>query len=185
MAEVLAPIHRWTRQQYDDMVLHDIFQPEERVELIEGVVVDMSPQKSFHATAISLIEEILRSVFRSGYIVRTQMPLALDEHSEPEPDVAVVPGQARDYTHAHPTMAALVVEVADTTLRLDRKIKQAVYARNDIAEYWIVNLQDHCLEVYRNPQGEQYQSQTVLQRGETLAPLTRPDYRIAVTDLLP
>ena len=185
MAEVLAPVHRWTRQQYDDMVLNGIFQPEERVELIEGVIVDMSPQKSFHATAIYLTEEILRGIFRSGYIVRTQMPLALDDQSEPEPDIAVVPGQARDYTGAHPTTAVLVVEVADTTLRLDRKTKQAVYARNGIAEYWIVNLQDHCLEVCRHPQGDQYQSQTVLQPGETLSPLIRPDHRIAVADLLP
>lgn len=185
MAEVLAPVHHWTRQQYDDMVLHGIFQPEERVELIEGVIVDMSPQKSFHAVATRLVEEALRVAFAKGHDVRVQMPLALDDQSEPEPDIAVVPGQARDYTHAHPTTAVLVVEVADTTLRLDRKTKQALYARNGVAEYWIVNLQDHCLEVYRHPQDDQYQSQTVLQPGETLSPLTRPDQRISVADLLP
>jgi Uma2 family endonuclease len=113
------------------------------------------------------------------------MPLALDDTSEPEPDVAVVPGKARDYTFAHPTTAALVVEVADTSLALDRKTKQAVYARNGIPEYWVVNLQDHCLEVYRGPQGDQYQFRTVLRHGETVAPLANPDRAIAVADLLP
>ncbi|HRY14926.1 MAG: Uma2 family endonuclease [Candidatus Competibacteraceae bacterium] len=185
MTDVLAPVHRWTRQQYDDMVLNEIFRPGERVELIEGVIIDMSPQKSRHATAIYLVEERLREAFKSGHIVRAQMPLALDDHSEPEPDVAVVPGQARDYTQAHPTTAALVVEVSDATLRLDRQTKQAVYARNGVTEYWIVNLQDHHLEVYRDPQGDQYRSRIVLPPGEQVAPLARPDHLITVADLLP
>jgi Uma2 family endonuclease len=185
MNAILAPVHRWTRQQYEDMALHDIFQPEERVELIDGVIVDMSPQKSFHATAVCLVEEALRSLMSRDFTLRVQMPLALDDSSEPEPDVAVVPGKARDYTLAHPTTAALVVEVADTSLALDRKTKQAVYARNGIAEYWVVNLQDHCLEVYRGPQGNQYQSRTVLRHGETVAPLASPERIIAVADLLP
>ncbi len=182
---ILAPVHRWTRQQYENMALHDIFQPEERVELLDGVIVDMSPQKSFHAVATRLVEEALRAAFPSGHDVRVQMPLALDDSSEPEPDVAVVPGKARDYTLAHPTTAVLVVEVADTSLALDRKTKHAVYARNGIAEYWVVNLQDHCLEVYRGPQGNQYQSRTVLRHGETVAPLASPERIIAVADLLP
>ena len=185
MTAILAPVHRWTRRQYETMVLQDIFQPGERVELIDGVIVDRSPQKSAHATAVCLVEEVLRGFFMSGHTIRTQMPLALDDASEPEPDVAVVPGKARDYARAHPTTAILVVEVADATLRLDRQAKQAVYARNGIAEYWIVNLKDDCLEVYRDPQGDQYRSRTILRRGETVTPLTHPDGLIAVADLLP
>lgn len=185
MAAIMAPVHRWTRQQYEDMVLQDIFPPGERVELIDGVIVDMSPQKSFHATAVCLVAETLRVIFSSGYNIRVQMPLALDDTSEPEPDVAVVPGKTRDYTHAHPTTAALIVEVADATLRLDRKTKQAVYARNGIAEYWIVNLKNNTLEVYREPQGDHYHSQAILQPGDTMQPLASPDHTIAVADLLP
>lgn len=185
MTTIPAPVHRWTRQQYENMALLDFFEPEARVELLDGVIIDMSPQKSFHATALYLVEEALRDVFKGGYIVRNQMPLALDDQSEPEPDIAVVPGKARDYTQAHPTTAVLVVEVADATLRLDRKTKQAVYARNGIAEYWIVNLKDNHLEVYRDPQGDQYRLQMTLQPGETVAPLAQPDQMIAVADLLP
>jgi Uma2 family endonuclease len=185
MTAIPAPVHRWTRQQYENMALLDLFEPETRVELLNGVIIDMSPQRSFHATAVCLAEDVLRGAFKGSYTVRNQMPLALDENSEPEPDVAVVPGKARDYTQAHPTTAVLVVEVADATLRLDRKTKQAVYARNGIAEYWIVNLKDNSLEVYRDPQGDQYRSRMTLRHGETVAPLARPDHPIAVTDLLP
>lgn len=185
MAEILEPIHRWTRQQYEDMVLQDIFQPGERVELIDGLIIDMSPQKSFHAVAIRLVEEALRSAFATGHDVRVQMPLALDDTSEPEPDVAVVPGKVRDYTHAHPTTAVLVVEVADATLRLDRNTKQAVYARNGIVEYWIVNLKNNSLEVYREHQADHYRFQAILHSSDTVQPLVRPDHAIAVADLLP
>ncbi|MCC9000215.1 MAG: Uma2 family endonuclease [Candidatus Contendobacter sp.] len=185
MAAIRAPVHRWTRQQYEDMVLQDIFQPGERVELIDGVIVDMAPQKSFHAVATRLVEEALRSVFATGHDVRVQMPLALDDTSEPEPDVAVVPGKTRDYTKAHPTTAVLVVEVADATLRLDRKTKQAVYARNGIVEYWIVNLKNNTLEVYREPQADHYRFQAILQSGDTVQPLASPGHAIAITDLLP
>jgi Uma2 family endonuclease len=167
------------------MVLCDIFQPGERVELIDGVIVDMSPQKSFHSVTTRLVEDALRVAFATGYDVRVQMPLALDETSEPEPDVAVVPGRARDYTKAHPATAVLVVEVADSSLNLDRKSKQALYARNGIAEYWVVNLQDNSLEVYRDPHQDRYRFQTVLRGGDTVRLLARPDHAIAVADLLP
>jgi len=96
MAAIVAPAHRWTRQQYEDMVLRDIFRPGERVELIDGMIVDLSPQKSVHATAICLIGEMLQDVVGSGHTLRIQMPLALDDASEPEPDSAVVAGRARD-----------------------------------------------------------------------------------------
>ena len=185
MDAIMAPVHRWTRQQYEAMVMHDIFQPDERVELVDGLIIDMSPQKSFHAAVTRLVEEALRSAFATDHDVRVQMPLALGDNSEPEPDVAVVPGTMRDYMNAHPTTAALVVEVADTTLRLDRKAKQAVYARNGIAEYWIVNLKNNTLEVYREPQGDHYRSQAILNAGDKIYSLAAPDHGINVADLLP
>lgn len=185
MTAIVAPVHRWTRQQYEDMVLRDIFRPGERVELIDGVIVDMWPQKSAHSVATRLVEDALRAVFATRHDVRVQMPLALDDTSEPEPDVAVVPGKARDYAKAHPTTAALVVEIADTTLALDRKTKRALYARNGIPEYWIANLNDDCLEVYRDIREGQYRFQTILRRGDNVSPLGRPDHVVAVADLLP
>ncbi len=185
MDAIMAPVHRWTRQQYEEMVLHDIFQPGERVELVDGLIIDMSPQKSFHASTVCLVAEALQALFGAGHHIRVQMPLALGGNSEPEPDVAVVPGKTRDYVNAHPTTATLVVAVADTTLRLDRKAKQAVYARNGIAEYWIVNLKNNTLEVYREPQGDHYQAQTLLNSADSVYPLAAPDHGIIVADLLP
>ena len=90
-----------------------------------------------------------------------------------------------DYQAAHPASAALVIEAADSSLEFDRGEKGSLYSRARIAEYWIVNLKDDCLEVYRDPQGDQYRSRTILRRGETVTPLTHPDGLIAVADLLP
>ncbi len=107
----------WTRKEYDRLLATGIFHPDERLELVNGDIVTISPQGSLHATAVRLVEDTLRKVFSPGFDVRVQMPLALGLHSEPEPDVAVVVGTPRDYRFEHPQSASLVVEIADTTLR--------------------------------------------------------------------
>jgi Uma2 family endonuclease len=124
--------------------------------------------------------------------VRLQLPLALDEHSEPEPDVAVVAGAIRDYLEAHPRMAALVVEVADSSLRLDRRFKAAIYARAGLPEYWIADLAQRALEVHRDPgppaegaEDPTYRSLEILRPPAVVTPLAAPAARIAVADLLP
>lgn len=98
-----------------------------------------------------MTQDALRKAFGEGTHVRIQLPLALDPSSEPEPDVTVVRGSPRDYRDAHPSAALLVVEVADTTLSHDRDQKGSLYARAGVADYWIVNLVDQVLEVYRDP----------------------------------
>jgi Uma2 family endonuclease len=178
-------VHRWTRQQYEQMVLAGIFHPAERLELIEGEIFDMTPQSSLHATTVCLVEDTLRSLYREGYYVRVQMPLAIDGDSEPEPDIAVVTGRPRDYRNAHPHTAVLIVEVADHSLSYDRGQKKTVYARNKIPEYWIVNLAENSLEVYRNPTQDSYQFQMILHPPDLVSPLTQPQVAIAVADLLP
>lgn len=120
-----------------------------------------------------------------GYTIRNQAPLALDEHSEPEPDIAVVKGAIRDFVNTHPRTAVLVIEVADSTLQYDRTTKARVYARNGIPEYWIVNIQDRQLEVYRQPVGQEYMERLVLDTNQMLACLAQPDHDISVADLLP
>ncbi|MCY4509331.1 MAG: Uma2 family endonuclease, partial [Acidobacteria bacterium] len=117
--------------------------------------------------------------------VRTQMPLAASGDSEPEPDLAVVPGDALDYLDAHPSGALLVVEVSDDSLHRDRTVKQRLYARCGIPEYWIVALPDARLEVYRRPAGDGYRDAVFLRAGETIAPLAAPTEAIPVADLLP
>ncbi len=185
-------VRRWTRQEYERMVGAGVFPPGERVELVDGEVLKMTPQGSVQATAVRLTEDILRVVFGPGHDVRVQMPLALDPSSEPEPDVAVVLGSPRDYRDAHPTSALLVVEVADTTLLYDREQKASLYARAGVADYWIVNLLDRGVEVYRDPKSMPqarydwaYRSVLELTSGDHISPLAASQGRVAVADLLP
>ena len=156
-----------------------------RMQLIRGQVIDMSPMKSRHATGIILTAETLRPILGSQASIRQQLPLALTEHSEPEPDVAVVSGSPRDYAHEHPATALLVVEVSDSTLTFDRQTKSLLYAQAGIPEYWILNLIDNALEIYRDPQPEGYQSKHVYPASAQIALSFVPDRMISVTDLLP
>lgn len=174
------------------MIAVGVFQPGDPVELLGGELIVAEPQGSAHCTAIGLIEDALRSVLGPGWVVRTQGPIALDDESEPEPDVAVVPGARRDYARAHPARPVLVVEVAESSLALDRLRKGSLYARAGLADYWILNLVDRVLEVYRQPvadatapAGWRYGSREVLGPGATAEPLIAPGVRVAVDDLLP
>jgi Uma2 family endonuclease len=139
------------RARYDQLVGAGIFGPEDRIELLDGLLVAREPQGERHATVVGLVRAALEKAFGSGYHMREEKPIALDERSEPEPDVVVVPGRLRDYLAAHPSRPVLVVEVADTSLALDRLRKGGLYARAGIADYWVVNLIDEVLEVYRKP----------------------------------
>jgi len=180
---------RWTRKEYDQAIQAGIFHEDERLELLAGCLVVAEPQNTPHAVGIQLAAETLRMAFGPGWSVRVQLPLALDPDSEPEPDVAVVRGQPRDYLLDHPGEPALVVEVADASLRLDRRLKAAIYARGGIADYWIVNVADRVLEIHRQPvhQGRRwrYRSVETLGADAAVAPLALPQARIAVADLLP
>ena len=144
----------------------------------------MPVQSPRHVIAVDQTRDTLAAIFHDQFCVRAQSPFALDDFSAPEPDVAVVPGQRRDYATEHPTRAVLLVEVSDTTLAKDRGRKLRGYARNGVPEYWIVNLQETQLEVYRDPQGETYGSSLVFRTGQTVATLAKPDAPIAVADLL-
>jgi Uma2 family endonuclease len=169
-----------------------LFGPEERLELIEGEIIEKMPQKSTHTTGVRLAEEAMRAAFPTGYDVRVQMPLAVNGRSVPEPDIAVVPGSIRDYTKRHPRTAALIIEVADTTLEFDRITKAGLYARAGVEEYWIVNLIDRVLEAHRHPApmsgkplGHYYRSVTQYAQTDAISPLAAPDCAVAIADLLP
>lgn len=139
------PTKRWIRIEHDRLIDKGVFGPEDRIELLGGVLVVREPQGSSPAMGIRMAEEALRRVFAAGWDVRVQLPVALDEDSEPEPDVSVVPGSFRDYQHGHPPRAVLIVEVAVSSLGLDRGDKGSLYARAGLADYWIANLVDHVL----------------------------------------
>ena len=185
MSDPAAQTYRWSRDVYDRAVEAGVFRPEDRIELIEGELVMMTPHGSRHATAIRLVNRALSDAFGDGYIVQCQLPLAIAADSEPEPDVAVVEGAIADYRDAHPSSALLVVEVADDSLRRDRSVKRRLYARRGIPECWIVALPDAALEVYRDPSGDDFRDVAVLRSGDTVRPLAAPAAAIAVADLLP
>jgi Uma2 family endonuclease len=181
-------LRRWTRKEYHRAAELGLFRPEERLELLDGEILEkMSPQNPPHSNGILRSVRILNRAFGSNHHPRPQLPLALNGRSEPEPDVVVVVGTEDDYATKTPAAAdaRLVVEVSDSTLRLDRGRKRKAYARAGIMEYWIVNLPQRQLEVHRDPVGTEYRSITVYGEQETVTPLAAPQAAIPVTDLLP
>jgi len=176
---------RWTRQEYEQLASMSFFDSEERLELIDGEIFRMSPQSTWHATATGKANEVRRKLYPHGHHTRVQMPFAADEQSIPEPDVALVVGDVGEYRDAHPSTAVIIVEVADSSLTHDRERKRRLYARAGVPEYWLINLSDYCLEVFRNPAREKYQFHLILAPAETIAPLTQPHHSITVSELLP
>jgi len=183
---------RWTRAEYDRLVDLGVFHEDERLELLDGHLMVREPQGSLHGVAIELADSALRAALGPGWRVRVQLPVALDDDSEPEPDLSVVIGDPRDGRHQHPSRPALVVEVAESSLLFDREAKGPLYARAGLPEYWIVNLVDGVLEVHRDPRAVsgslgdwRYATRLVLDRASVAVPLAAPTARIRVADLLP
>jgi Uma2 family endonuclease len=191
MVQLPLTLRRWRRAEYDRLVDLGVFEGEP-IELIGGQLVVAEPQYPYHASAINAADYALRAVLPPGWIVRTQAPVSLDDESEPEPDLAVVPGRPADYRHAHPARPVLAVEVAESSLAFDRHHKGSLYARAEIQDYWIVNLVDRVLEVYRDPgpdastaYGWRYRSVTTLAPPAIVVPLAFTAAQVAIADLLP
>jgi Uma2 family endonuclease len=181
-------VRRFTRKEYERMAAQGIFGPEERVELVDGEILVMTPQGSRHTAVVRAIADALREAFGAGHDVRIQSPLAIDPDSEPEPDVAVVAGSLDDYVDEHPTTALLAVEVTETTLAADRR-KASTYAHARVQEYWIANLLDGVLEVHRKPQESAkgvwtYAEIKRVKPTGSVQPLASPGVRLKVSTLL-
>ncbi|MBI1733653.1 MAG: Uma2 family endonuclease [Candidatus Rokubacteria bacterium] len=183
---------RWKRVEYERMVECGIFQPADRIELLDGRLVLKEPQSAPHATGVRLAAAALRRAFGAGWLIEAQLPVALDDDSEPEPDVSVVAGRPEDYVAAHPARPALVLEVSLHRLAFDRRRKGGLYARAGIPEYWIVDLVNRALEVRRRPRpsrtaryGWRYRDVRVLPPDATVAPLAAPAAAVRVAELLP
>lgn len=174
-----------SRSEYERLAAKGAFHPDARLELLGGQIHAKMPQSSLHALAVRRCQEVLRPLFGEGFDVRPQLPLALSDDSEPEPDIAVVQGGYQDYRDHHPETAVLVVEIADTSLANDRSVKKELYAAAGIAEYWLVNLAAERLEVYRGAEGANYRSTQLLAPSDSIAPLACPSSPIAVSALLP
>jgi Uma2 family endonuclease len=181
---------RWTKAEYRSLM--DWFGEDKlRYELIDGEIIQMPPQKDEHAFALRLVDYALRQVFTDGFVISIQTPLDLSAASEPEPDVMVVKGSLRAMKK-HPRTAALIVEIAGGSLDYDRQTKGSLYASRGIADYWIVNLPDGVVEVYRRPVrdasarfGYSFAETKILRSGNSVSPLAAPRTKIKVARILP
>ncbi len=180
---------RWTREQYYAIAELGFFD-DKRVELIRGEILRMTINPP-HSNCTELATDVLYTIFKPGFRIKVQAPLNLGRHNQPEPDLAVLV-RGEPMAPVHPESAALLIEVSDSTLRKDRKIKAHLYARAGVPDYWIINLVDRQLEVHRKPGAEperrgrfRYAEVTVVAEAGRMAPLAAPGSMIAVADLLP
>jgi len=183
------PRFQWTSDLYDRLAEAGVFEGK-RIELIEGEIVEMAPMGPRHFVTINLVAELLTSVFGKGFFVSSQNQLDVDKRSQPEPDIAVLTGSPRDYVGGHPKTLVLAVEVADSSIKRDRLYKTKLYAKAGIEDYWIVNLADNCVEVYRKPVNDPelgfiYLENSVFGEDESVSPLAKPGAKIAVADIMP
>ncbi len=164
--------HRYTVAEYYRMAETGILKPDERVELIEGEIIDMPPIGIDHAYVVTRLTAIFTRKAELKAIVSTQNPIRLTPHSEPQPDIALLRYREDFYRHMRPGPEdiLLLIEVADSSLRFDREIKLPLYARHGIPEVWIVDLGRQRLEVYRRPVEGTYLQKHYLKRGEIVAP---------------
>ena len=178
---------RWTADRYLRLVDEGVLGPEDRVELLEGVIVAMAPQNEPHAAGVRRLGQALFRAVGDRAVVQVQLALISGRHSVPEPDAAVLPGTVADYDRAHPRTALLVVEVADTSLKQDRLTKRAIYAAAGVPEYWVVDLVGDRVEVHRSPipAERRYAETSVALRGGRLDLVALPGASVAVDDLLP
>lgn len=178
VAEVVRPLRR---VEYDQLVALGVFQ-DERVELLEGVIVQMSPIGPPHNATVQRLTELLVLALHGRAGVRCQSSFAALEFSEPEPDFTVVP--LGDYDADHPSTAHLVIEVAESSLALDRGKKLRLYASCAVPEYWVVNLAERCIEVYTSPSPGAYAHVERFERGQSIRLLAFNDVSFAVSDIL-
>ena len=183
---------RWTRVEYERLVALGVFRPDERLELIDGALFVSEPQGSRHAAAIRRVLAALRHALGDAWQIDSQLPIALDADSEPEPDVAVVPRDPGAYRDGHPSRAVLIVEIAEQSYRIDREYKASLYARAGVPDYWIIDLAHDAVQVHRDqgpspdaPCGWRYRSVVTLSPPATVSPLAAPDAPILAADLLP
>jgi len=192
MASYGSKTRRFSRAEYERLIDLGVFQPGEPIELIGGELMVAEPQGVAHYTAIVKTAKALEAAFGPGWHARTQGPIGLDDDSEPEPDIAVVPGSPEDYSRAHPSRPVLTVEVSESSLAIDRHHKGSLYARAGLPDYWILNLVDRVLEVCREPAadstapfGWRYIHHEVFDASAGVTPLAAPGSSIAVSRLLP
>ncbi|MCY4092240.1 MAG: Uma2 family endonuclease [Caldilineaceae bacterium] len=189
-----VPLRRFSLDEYHELIKIGFFDEDERVELLEGFLVSLSPNNPPHIRTVIRLQRVFATFLtRDELEFRVQGPVSVPELiTEPEPDLVISRESGSDFEDRHPYPAdiLLLMEVSDSSLAYDRTRKGAVYARAGIQDYWIWNFVDDSLEVYRDPHAPTvgdavYQTKLTIHRGETVAPLAFPDFAVAVDDVLP
>jgi Uma2 family endonuclease len=177
---------RFTVAEYYQMAAAGILHEEDRVELIEGEIVEMPPIGPGHAASVDDLTELFVQGLGKAARVRVQNPVHLDEYNEPQPDLMLLRRRPDSYRRGHPRPAdvLLIVEVGATSAGLDRRVKLPLYARFGILEVWLVDVGRGTIRVYREPSPTGYRTARTFRRGERLAPLAFPDLALAVADIL-
>ena len=185
----IPPI-RWTVEEFHRINSAETWGKDRRLMLIDGLILEREPMNPRHAVGVSKVSSALAKVFLSDWYIREQQPMVFGLSTDPVPDLAVVVGAMDDYLERHPGMAALVVEVANTSLDFDLTEKAELYATANIPEYWVLDLNARTLVVLRDPvpvpdNGNAYRSITTLNVGDHIQPLAKPEATIAIADLMP
>jgi Uma2 family endonuclease len=177
----------WTVADYHRMAETGILDEDERVELLEGKIIWMSAKGTAHRSAVGRTDYLLKNRLGNGAWVSIQDPIQLNQRSEPEPDVAVVQIDPLDYADHHPTPSEvyLIIEVADSSLKFDCETKALAYAQAGIADYWVLDVVERQLYVFREPNEEGYQSKVILGEDARISPLQFADLQIVVLEMLP
>ena len=175
-----------TVEEYHKLPEYGILKESERVELLRGEIVKMSPIGRFHAACVNRLNQLFSQKLGKRAIVAVQNPVELDDYSEPQPDIALLEPRPDFYASGHPKPAdiLLIVEVADSTIKGDRKVKVPLYAEENITEVWLVDINEQCLEVYRDPTPTGYQTVEKFQRGQNLSISRIPGLNIEVDEIL-
>lgn len=176
----------FTVDEYYKMGEAGILTEDDRVELIDGEIIEMSPIGNRHLGCVNRANRLFTSAFGDRVVVSVQNPLRLSNYTEPQPDVVLLKPRGDEYASKKPAAedAFLVLEVADTTLSYDRSVKLPRYATAGVSEVWIENLQDDLLLVFRDPVGNAYTTSLVFRRGESISLIALPDVVFTVEQLL-
>ncbi|HXC53148.1 MAG TPA: Uma2 family endonuclease [Candidatus Limnocylindrales bacterium] len=178
---------RYTVEKYFALVEEGVLDPDERTELLHGIVVSSAPPTPAQASGMRRAISALRRAVGPDIPIASRSPLVASPFCVPEPDVAILPGQLRDYDTQHPTTALLVVHVSDRSLPQDRLTRTPIYARAGVANYWIVNLRNHTVEWFGEPDSmtHEYRAQGIAGGSDRLPMDAFPDAVVTAAELLP
>ncbi|MDZ8023764.1 MAG: Uma2 family endonuclease [Nostoc sp. DedQUE11] len=176
---------KFTVEQYQKMIESGILTQDDRVELIRGEIIDMSPIGTKHAACVKRLNKLLSQKLRDRVLIAIQDPVKLNDNSQPQPDVALLKPRDDFYATAHPQPQDifLLIEVADSTIEYDREEKTPLYAEAKIIEVWLVDINEQIVEVYQQPTAARYQLMQKFASGETLSIKAFPDVNISVDEI--